>query len=277
MALALTSVGYPLDALVARRKHNAVRASKQLDVSTVTLTERELHLLAPSQIIIIATPDDVIEDVARRLAKTQPRGDGRVVLHTSGALSSTVLAPLDQKGFATGSLHPLIAVSDRLKGVPTWKGAFWCVEGQRAAVQSGRRIVRDLGGRSFSIRPESKALYHAAALMVSGQMVALFDVAIGMLIKSGLTAANARRILLPLVQSNSRNLERFDPAHALTGTFARGDLATVQRHLKALSTSGLTEALALYRILGIRSVSLAHQNKTNARALKQIKKLLLDG
>ena len=274
LAVALTGAGYQLDALVARRTQNAVKAARQLDVSPLTLAEHQLHMLPPSKLIIIAIPDDVISKVAVKLAKVRAATAGSTVLHTSGALSSEVLAPLSVKGFATGSLHPLIAVSDRVKGVPTWKGAFWCLEGQASAVAVARKIVRDLEGQSFSIKPESKALYHAAALMVSGQMVALFDVALEMMTKAGLSAITARNILLPLVQSNSRNLERFDPSHALTGTFARADVMTVKRHLASLSQKGLDGALALYKLLGRRSVSLARETKTNRQRLNQIKKLL---
>ena len=50
---------------------------------------------------------------------------------------------------------------------------------------------------------------------------------------------DALRVLLPLLQSTVNNLARSDPALALTGTFARGDIATVRRHLQALSRNGL--------------------------------------
>src|SRR5437868_10489920 len=40
----------------------------------------------------------------------------RIALHTSGALSSDALAPLSAAGFAVGSLHPLVSVSDARAG-----------------------------------------------------------------------------------------------------------------------------------------------------------------
>jgi predicted short-subunit dehydrogenase-like oxidoreductase (DUF2520 family) len=127
-------------------------------------------------------------------------------------------------------------------------------------------IVSDLGGESFSIKADKKPLYHAAALMASGHVVALFDIAIEMLVNSGLTAERARELLLPLVESNTRNLTNLDPARALTGTFARGDFATVQRHLLALATSGLKDALTVYKLLGARSMVLAEKIRSHRRA-----------
>ncbi|HLE62277.1 MAG TPA: DUF2520 domain-containing protein, partial [Pyrinomonadaceae bacterium] len=166
------------------------------------------------------------------------------------------------------------AVTSPANGVQSLNDAFWCVEGKRAATKVARIIVSDLGGQSFSIKADKKPLYHAAALMVSGHVVALFDIAIEMLVNSGLTAERARELLLPLVESNTRNLATLDPARALTGTFARGDFSTVQRHLLALSTSGLKDALTVYKILGARSMVLAEKTRIQGRALKKIRKSL---
>ena len=124
--------------------------------------------LPPSDLVLIATPDDAIEETAHRLAACERGTSGkatrrRTVLHTSGALSSEVLAPLAQAGFHTGSLHPLVSVSESRAGAKALHGAFFCLEGDKAALKLAGKIVRDLGGTSFSIRPENKALYHAAA------------------------------------------------------------------------------------------------------------------
>jgi predicted short-subunit dehydrogenase-like oxidoreductase (DUF2520 family) len=75
-----------------------------------------------------------------------------------------------------------------------------------------------------------------------------------MLSECGITRTTARNILLPLIASTVRNLETKDPAQALTGTFSRGDLETVKRHLAALKRK--PDALELYRLLGKRSLKL---------------------
>ncbi len=72
-------------------------------------------------------------------------------MHTSGALSSEVLRPLQNEGFAVGSLHPLVAISDAQSGAEWLTRSFFSLEGDAAAIRFGRRIVRDLGGQSFTI------------------------------------------------------------------------------------------------------------------------------
>ena len=107
--------------------------------------------------------------------------------------------------------------------------------------------------------------------MASGHVVALFDVATTMLVQCGLTEQKARRVLLPLLQSTVRNLMTSDPARSLTGTFARGDLLTVKRHLAALSAFELPAALEIYKLLGRKSLELARENDLHPKVLNQIK------
>ena len=266
LAVALESKGYPIRSVVARRAASARKAAKLLHEHTQVLAAKDVGSIRSADIYFITTPDDQIANVAAALAEHVTKRKP-TALHTSGALSSDVLSPLREKGWSTGSIHPLIAVSDSKTEL---RGAFWSVEGDRSALRLGKNIVRDLGGKSFSIRSEDKPLYHAAAVMSAGNVTALFDVALEMLVHCGLTRKMARSILLPLIKSTVQNLEIKDPADALTGTFARGDLETVKLHLASLKRTKLTDALALYRLLGQRSQKLGKPHPQITQILKSV-------
>lgn len=187
LAIALAASGYPIEAVVTRRVAGAKKAAALIGSATVALTVDELHLLPPSKIALITTPDDAIAHTAQRFAASQRSPTrGRAVLHTSGSLASDVLAPLAALGFTVGSLHPLVSVSDPRMGPGNLRRAFYCVEGDVGAARVARAIVRNLKGRSFSISSNNKPLYHAAAVMASGHIVALFDLASAMLVECGL-------------------------------------------------------------------------------------------
>jgi len=269
LAIALNRKRYPIEALVALHLRSAKKAAVLLDAPTVVLAAKDLGSYEPQGVVIIATPDDQIETVVKQL-ENLPKRENRIAIHTSGALSSSVLSPLKSNNWHTGSLHPLISVSDPVSGAESLRSAFWCVEGDTRAAKMARQIVDDLQGHSFSVRAERKALYHAAAVMSSGNLVALFDVALEMLNYCGLSRTDARSILLPLIASTVANLSRSDPALALTGTFSRADEATVARHLDALSAEDLEDARELYRLLGRRSVELAMSRGVNEQGLKRI-------
>jgi predicted short-subunit dehydrogenase-like oxidoreductase (DUF2520 family) len=269
LAVALAGRGYAIRSLVARTAESARKAARLLDAEVQVLAAKQLRSLIDADLFVITVPDDQIAEVAQQLSKINADQKKMTALHTSGALSSDVLAPLREKGWHTGSIHPLLSVSG--SGDDSLRGAFWSVEGDRSALRLGKEIVRDLEGKSFSIRSEDKPLYHAAAVMVSGNVVALFDVALQMLAECGLDRETARAILLPLIASTIRSLETKTPEASLTGTFSRGDVATVKRHLASMRNP---EVRDLYRILGERSLELADLDEGLKR---RIKKVLLTG
>ena len=267
LAVALAGRGYSIRSVVARRVQKARQAASLLDAEVQVLAAKQLHSLRPADVFLITVPDDQIAGVAGEMSSLSFTA---TALHTSGALSAEVLAPLRATGWRIGSVHPLMSVSDAREGDAALRGGYWSVEGDKAALRVAKTIVSDLGGKSFSIRSEDKPLYHAAAVMAAGNVVALFDVALEMLVQCGLTRKTARSVLLPLIASTVHNLETKDPAQALTGTFARGDVETVKRHLAALKNTNLADALELYRLLGKRSLRLTKNHPQITQILKSV-------
>ncbi len=275
LARALSLCGYTIEAVVAQSTSSARRAARLSGAQPRALDSTQLGQLPASRLFFITTPDDRITATASQLAASfrQPQR-GRTILHASGALSSEALSDLSDVGFATGSLHPLVSVSEPLHGAESLRTAFYCIEGDRQAVRLARSLVRRLGAQSFSVNAGDKALYHAAAVMASGHMTALFDIATEMLRLCGLSEQRARAVLLPLVRSTIENLATLTPASALTGTFARADVQTMRRHLAAIRARADEEALCAYALLGQRSLKLAAKSKANKAAVKEMARLL---
>lgn len=300
LARRLAALGYDVTALVARAAANARRQSKLITPApALALGAAQLNRLPRTDLLFIATPDDLIEATARKISRQQSdesdaKGaitdrqskienpqiqDSRIAFHLSGALSSDALAPLRACGYAVGSLHPLISVSDAVTGAEGLSNAYFCIEGDALAVKVARRIVRELDARSFKIKTEMKPLYHAAALMAAGHAIALFDLTTHLLAECGLSLEQSRDVLLPLLASALENLKTQTPAQALTGTFARGDAATVEKHLDALQTATekdetLRDATEIYRLLGLRSLELARSRGVDPRKIAEIERLI---
>src|SRR5436853_5739151 len=292
LGLALKAANYRVEIVVTKHRASAQRAAKLIGPQTVGLADAQLDGLSRSQVasfnraslIIIATPDDVITRVANRLATVfkfksigwhrREKSAAPVVLHTSGALSSEVLAPLRKLGFAIGSLHPLLSISDPKSGADLFSRAFFSVEGDAPAERLARSIVHNLGGQAFSIPADAKALYHAAALTASPNIIALFDIALEMLSSCGLSRRRAQQVLLPLVESTLANLKVHDPKRALTGPFKRGDAATIRKHIAAMKSASLHDALAAYGLLGRRSLAMAKDQQTNPSRQEAIARIL---
>jgi predicted short-subunit dehydrogenase-like oxidoreductase (DUF2520 family) len=275
LGIALSNLDHKIVTVVSRKIARAKQAASLMGSDVSSLSFKQLSKLPACNIVFITTPDDAIAAVSKQLAENLASENKLdTVFHTSGALSSECLIDLKRKDVAVGSFHPLLSVSDPLIGAKGLGQAFYCVEGEREAVRIARQLVSDLGGSVFTIETKNKALYHASAVMACGHFVALFDMAIEMLIYCGLDEDEARRALLPLVRSAVDNLSANNPAQSLTGPFARADAATIKKHLEAFSQAKLDEALQTYILLGERSLELARQNGKDEDALKKIEEML---
>jgi predicted short-subunit dehydrogenase-like oxidoreductase (DUF2520 family) len=275
---ALVNAGYDVQNVVASTPAHTRRSAELISRDVMPVDAGSLHELRFNEVILITTPDREIGLVAHRLCESlrRFRGSGglpksRVVLHASGALTSAALAPLKEEGFAVGSMHPFVSISAPATDPNVFHGAFFCVEGDRRAVTVARKLAGKLGGQSFSLGSSDKPLYHAAGVMASGHVVALFDIAIEMLKDCGLSEQRARAVLIPLLQSTVTSLVSSTPAKALTGPFARGDLGTIKSHLETINAHELREVMAAYKLLGKRSLRLAAQR--GMRAEDMLKKI----
>jgi len=230
----LREEGWKIGAIVTRSEAGSRRAARFIG-SGKPYAGMTRHLLA-SSVILIATPDHAIPDVARELARIggEELGD-KIVLHTSGALDSTPLGPLKACGAAVGGMHPLQTFTG--VGVPPLEGRVFAVEGDASAVQTARQIARILGGSPVRIAGQKKILYHAAAAMAAGHVLALEEAATLLLVSLGMKRSEAVRALLSLTRQVLDNFQHVGPSAAWTGPLSRRDYKTVEAHLGALHDS----------------------------------------
>ena len=252
LALSLPKEKYSVDLLIGRST-NIFGESDLRHLPAVKRIENVSQI--PSDIVFITTGDGAIENAAHEIAG-KITGEC-VVFHTSGALTSASLAELSTTGAKIGSIHPLVSISLPELGPSRFPGAYFCIEGDTEAVAVAETIVSDLGGISFTIATSFKTLYHAAAVMACGHLVALFDSAVEVLSKCGLSPDDSKKILLPLVVSTVENLGQQSTSSALTGTFGRADIDTFSRHLTTLNENVSDDLLEIYLLLGERSLELA--------------------
>jgi predicted short-subunit dehydrogenase-like oxidoreductase (DUF2520 family) len=254
LALSLPVDQFSVEHLICRGKPECAESIREMLPEATVTTLDDLTEIR-SDILFITTQDSEIVSVSKQIAPKL--SSTPCVFHTSGALSSTVLDDLKTIGCKTGSMHPLVSISCAEAGPERFTGAYFCIEGQPEAVDMARQIATALGGIPFSIDTKFKTLYHAAAVTACGHLVALFDAAVEMMSKTGLSADDSKQILLPLVNSTVQNLSEQGTAAALTGTFARADTETFVEHLKTLNTNVSDDLLEIYLLLGERSLELA--------------------
>jgi predicted short-subunit dehydrogenase-like oxidoreductase (DUF2520 family) len=192
------------------------------------------HQVLNSRVVLITTPDSAIEGVAKNLAQLGgSEWSGKAVLHTSGALDSSVLQPLADLGAATGSIHPMQTFSNQ--NIPDLANCMFGIEGGPAALRVARKMVHQMGGVAVRLSGANKAAYHAAGSFACAYVLALMEAATRLLMTQGFKRRQAMRALLPLTRQTLDNFERVGPLAAWTGPLARGDYSTIERHVKALA------------------------------------------
>ena len=210
----------------ARAAVRAIGAGQPLDAPT--------HQILNSSVILITTPDSAIEGVAKNLGQLGAKEwSGKVVLHTSGSLDSSVLQPLADLGAATGSMHPMQTFSNQ--NIPDLANCIFGIDGSPAALQVARKMIRQMGGVAVRLSGANKAAYHAAGSFACVYVLALMETATRLLMTQGFKRRQAMRALLPLVRQTLDNFERVGPLAAWTGPLSRGDFSTIERHVKALA------------------------------------------
>jgi predicted short-subunit dehydrogenase-like oxidoreductase (DUF2520 family) len=179
--------------------------------------------------ILLCVPDAEIPAAAAAVAGAAPYTG-----HVSGATPLTALSPASGDAFG---LHPLQTFAPAPAAV-TFAGAGCAVAGSTAeALALAGGLARLLGMDPFEIDDAGRAAYHAAASMASNFLIALEASAERVAGAAGLSEADARRLLAPLVRRTVENWAELGPERALTGPVARGDEATVRAQRAAVERS----------------------------------------
>lgn len=239
---ALEAAGYAPLLLHARDATSGRQARGELPGS---LTDADT-LIARCALVFLTVPDAVLAEVAA----AYPWRAGQRVVHCSGALGLDVLSAAKQRGAAVGCFHPLQTFPAGLPAADAparFQGIVCGIEGDEAVRHWLEALASDLGARGVSLHGVDRATYHAAAVLAGNDVVALASAAARAWTLAGLPPEQAREALAPLIRASAEGIGAHPLADALTGPVARGDVATVERHLQALKRD--PALLELYRQL----------------------------
>jgi predicted short-subunit dehydrogenase-like oxidoreductase (DUF2520 family) len=267
LARRLRELGWKIGAVVTRSEPTARKAVRSIGAghAHAYLTRQVLA----AQIILITTPDRDLADMAEELARIGAEElRGKIVLHTSGAVSSHVLAPAKKCGADIGSMHPLQTFSG--VSIPPLEGKVFTIEGDAAAVRAARQIARALGAIPVRVESSKKPLYHAAGALAAGSVLGLMEAATTLMTAAGMTRREAVRALLPLTRQVLDNFERLGPRAAWTGPLSRGDYPVVAAHVAAMREFPAEFAEAYEAVNRLLAIALAQEP---AAMLAELEKL----
>ena len=243
LAIALTSAGRSVVAVASRDAGHAAVLAAGVGARAAPTA---LAAISAADLTLFTVPDAAIAGVAASVAESGPDLRGRAVVHCSASLGIGALAALRPTGASVGCLHPFQALAGA-ESAPLLRGALMAIEADPALEAPLRRLAEDLGGQPIELRPGTRALYHAAAVLAGNAPLALLSAASELLVAAGLEQPAAEEALIGLMEGALANARRVGPRAALTGPVVRGDTGTVAAHLEALKER--PDTASLYRAL----------------------------
>lgn len=231
----LNEVGFHIAQVYSRKISKAKRLAKKTNCDAI---HNIVNVSTNANLYILAVPDSAIEKVAADLSENI--SNSKLVVHTSGATSSTVLKPYFKN---YGILYPLqtfsVARKVNFENIPI------CVDSN---LKKNRILLEKLGNsisqNVHQINDQERAILHVAAVFVNNFSNNLFT--IGDKITS--TENLPFDILKPLIKETVEKITHHSPSEMQTGPAKRGDQTTIDLHLKYLENN-FPEFIEVYQTM----------------------------
>lgn len=254
----LREEGHSVTAVVSRTKRSAARAGRFIGCRRVS--DALTAIPEATDVIYIASPHEVIPDVARSLALLEQFSFHHLaVCHASGMLTADALAPLRERGAVTFSFHPLQTFPRDFTPrqiLPTARGIVYGVDGDRAGVRKARQFAAALRGKVFLVPPEMREFYHAVCVVASNHVTTLLGIMERLHALFGTPGVGVWDVFGPIMDAAWKNAVAASPAAALSGPIARGGVSTVKGHLEAMSRYA-PDLMPYYLRMSLETVRLA--------------------
>lgn len=205
--------------------HNCWARNAQLQINSSCLPDARQRLqevVGNADRVLLLVSDSAIGE----LLKQYPFLHDKQLVHCSGTLNLPGVA----------GVHPLMTFAEASYDLETYQSIPFVVEeGQDFA-----RLFPALPNRSFTIRTDDKALYHAMCVMAGNFSQLLWK---GVSERFGRHLELPVESLYPYIRQLASNFSRA-PGSSLTGPLVRNDTETVRNNLSALAGDPMQD---LYR------------------------------
>ncbi len=256
LAMALHAAGYPVVSVISRSGAQAIAVAKSVKCRKASTRMEDID--PSSEMILITVPDDAVSGVAKGLANVKRlRFRNVFIAHTSGVLSSAILAPLRKRGALVASVHPVQTFPEGRKRTKL-EGICFGVDGETNAVTRAEKLIHDLGSRMVVVPESLKPLYHIACVFSSGYLIVVLN-AIQKLSGKLQLKASWTEVFGPLLTGAMKNTIEHSAAASLTGPVMRKDLKTIGLHFESLANHA-PEFIPFYLVAGIEVARVAHED-----------------
>ena len=188
--------------------------------------------LLESDLFLIAVSDNAINEVSSKIPF-----NNKLVAHTSGSLSINDLDSKNRK-----AVFYLLQTFSKNKAVD-YKEIPICLETQNESdFQILEEVANSISNKVFSVNSKQRKALHVSAVFVCNFVNYLYQIGNEICKENQVEF----EILKPLIQETANKILSLSPNEAQTGPAKRGDLQTINEHLKFLKDENQIE---IYKLL----------------------------
>ncbi|EWT03572.1 NADH-ubiquinone oxidoreductase [Intrasporangium oryzae NRRL B-24470] len=228
LGVALARAGHHIRSVSAVSEASLERAATLLPGVPV---EPIPEVVAGAHLVVLAVPDDALEELVAGLSATRIFTPGQLVMHTSGAHGIGVFEAAAASQIVPLALHPAMTFTGTALDLDRLHDCCFGVTTIDQARPLAEALVIEMGGDPVWVPEDERVTYHAALAHGANHLVTLVAQSMQLLEEAGIE--EPARVLEPLLTAALANaLQRGDAA--LTGPVARGDAGTVAGHVAML-------------------------------------------
>jgi len=226
--------------------------------------------LPAADITLIAVNDAHIASVCQALYAHDRCPPQHLVMHCAGALTAEVLTHPQGSDINIAAVHPIYSFNPYLNPL-TKLNCQVAIEADPKTFLRVSALFTNIGAEPFALSAKNKSLYHAGCVIASNYLNLLAEEAFTCLRKANLNEEQAKKSVLQLMQNTLDNIQpAAHPLQTLTGPLQRGDISTIEQHLRALKE---IDQQFIYQTLG----SALLKKLDHPRSISQkLEELLLD-
>jgi len=156
--------------------------------------------------------------------------------------------------------HPVYSFGEASRLASDFPGTPVVISGDHQASAEVSALFSDIGAKPIQSPELDSASYHTGLVIASNYLVTLSAMAKTLLSDAGIDKVDSSYMVAHLMHNTLANIAASDEAKALTGPIARGDIATIRKHLEVLA-SAPQSVRECYRTLGIQTLQLTQHDQ----------------
>ena len=210
--------GHKVQQIIARNKIEGEELAKKFECELVSFNDQPNK---NTDVVIVALSDNSLPEAIHNI------NFGSVpVMHTAGSCTMEVLETMS-KNF--GVLYPLQTLRKEMEILP--EIPFLIEANNEATLQFIKAFAETLSSSVTVQNAEQRLRLHASAVIVNNFTNYLFSVAEKFCSDEKVDF----KLLLPLIKQTSARVQQHSPLSMQTGPAVRGDITTLDKHLRLLT------------------------------------------